>query len=55
MPPPATDGSEAGRENFAVIALAVDRIDWVRLAPGADRRAVFDWTGGELKASWLIP
>jgi pyridoxamine 5'-phosphate oxidase len=38
-----------------VIVLAVDRIDWVRLVPGADRRALFDWTGRELKASWLIP
>ncbi|WP_342239969.1 pyridoxamine 5'-phosphate oxidase family protein [Inquilinus sp. OTU3971] len=55
LPSPATDGSEAGRENFAVIVLAVDRIDWVRLDPGADRRALFDWTGGTLKASWLIP
>jgi hypothetical protein len=55
LPPPSTDGSEAGRENFAVIVLTVDRIDWVRLVPGADRRAAFDWTGGALLASWLIP
>ena len=55
LPPPSIDGSEAGRENFAVIVLAVDRIDWVRLVPGADRRALFDWTGGAPAASWLIP
>jgi hypothetical protein len=55
LPPPATDGSEEGRWNFAVIVVTVDRIDWVRLAPGADRRCRFDWTGGDLRASWLIP
>lgn len=55
LPPPFTDGSEAGRGNFAVIVLTVDRIDWVRLVSGADRRALFDWTGGDLQAGWLIP
>ncbi|MFE0754568.1 pyridoxamine 5'-phosphate oxidase family protein [Inquilinus sp. NPDC058860] len=55
LPPPSTGWTEEGRENFAVIVLAVDRIDWVRLVPGADRRALFDWTGGALQASWLIP
>ena len=55
LPPPSREGTEEGRENFAVIVLTVDRIDWVRLDPGADRRALFDWTGGALKANWLIP
>ncbi|MGK9170646.1 pyridoxamine 5'-phosphate oxidase family protein [Inquilinus limosus] len=55
LPPPSTGWTEEGRENFAVIVLTVDRIDWVRLVPGADRRAAFDWTGGALQASWLIP
>ncbi|MGK9236667.1 pyridoxamine 5'-phosphate oxidase family protein [Inquilinus limosus] len=55
LPPPSTGWTEEGRENFAAIVLTVDRIDWVRLVPGADRRAAFDWTGGGLQASWLIP
>ena len=55
LPPPATDLTDDGRGNFAVIQVAAGRIDWVRLSPGADRRALFDWTGGAPRSCWLIP
>jgi hypothetical protein len=41
--------------NFAVILLTVDRLDWLRLAPGAHRRAGFTWDEDVLRATWLVP
>jgi pyridoxine/pyridoxamine 5'-phosphate oxidase len=38
---------------FAVLAIAVERLDWLLLDPSGHRRAAFDWTGGSVSASWL--
>ncbi len=57
---PATAPLDAPRHpeperNFAVILLTVDRLDWLRLAPGAHRRAGFVWSGDLPRATWLVP
>jgi hypothetical protein len=41
--------------NFAVILLTVDRLDWLRLAPEAHRRAGFTWDGELPRGTWLVP
>lgn len=52
---PSVSDPEIGRENFAVLRLHVTRMEWLYLAAAGHRRAQFDWTGGELRASWLVP
>ena len=42
-------------ENFAVVHVEVDAIDWVWLGPGDIRRARFGWTHGHWSSSWIVP
>lgn len=47
--------SEAGRANFAILVVTLDRLEWLHLASTGHRRAAFThgesgWTG-----AWLIP
>ncbi len=46
---------DAAFANFAVIAVEVEGMEWLHLAPGGHRRAAFAWPGGELEARWLTP
>lgn len=46
---------DAGRGNFAVIDIAVSRIEWLYLAARGHRRALFEWNGAEWEGSWLVP
>lgn len=52
---PTEQEAEAGRVNFAVLLVTVNQLDWLYLAHEGHRRAVFDWTTGQLQASWLAP
>jgi hypothetical protein len=52
--PEVTD-QEIGRENFAVLRLWVDRMEWLYLAAAGHRRALFDWSTGTRNATWLVP
>lgn len=45
--------SEAGKENFGVVGIKVDSIDWVWLNHAGHRRAYFDYVKGEY--NWMIP
>ena len=47
--------SEKGRENFMAIVSRIDSMDWLILSPLGNRRAVFDWDGDRMNATWLIP
>ncbi len=53
---PTVSESEAGRANFAIVAVTLDRLEWLHLASTGHRRAAFTrggesgWTG-----VWLIP
>ena len=43
--------TEAGRANFAVLLVAVERFDWLHLAHTGHLRALFDSDGGR----WITP
>lgn len=52
---PSLIESEAGRANFAIVPVSVNRLEWLHLAATGHRRAAFTlgddgWTG-----EWLIP
>lgn len=51
----AGEGPEAGREAFSAVTVAVERMEVLYLAAAGHRRALFDWRGGTLAASWLVP
>lgn len=46
---------EDGRGNFTAIVARIERLDWLHLAPNGHRRARFDWSGGRLRGTWLVP
>lgn len=52
---PTLAESEAGRANFATLLITLDRIDWLYLAHDGHRRALFERTGDQWAAGWLIP
>ncbi len=53
---PTQEESERGRFNFTVITIKVHHLDWLHLAKGGHRRAMFRYEDGELKeASWVVP
>lgn len=52
---PTAEESEPAFKNFAVIEIAVERLEWLYLNPDGHRRAMFTWPGGTLKAGWVVP
>ncbi len=46
---------DAAFANFAVIAVHVDRMEWLHLARDGHRRAAFTWTADGQQAEWLVP
>lgn len=44
----------AGRENFAVLEIAVESIDWLQLDPVGDRRAIL-YAANDWRAEPLVP
>ena len=52
---PTLAESEAGRANFAVITVALTRIDWLHLAHNGHRRAMFERSGYGWAGSWVVP
>ena len=42
-------------ENFAVVEIEVDAIDWLWLGPHDLRRARFTWTGRDWSGAWVAP
>jgi pyridoxamine 5'-phosphate oxidase len=55
-PEPANSAEPyAGREHFAVIRMAVTRVDWLYLAARGHRRALFEWEGTAWRGGWLVP
>ena len=47
--------SEAGRANFAIIVVTLDRFEWLHLASTGHRRAAFTRSGDTWTGAWLIP
>jgi hypothetical protein len=55
-PPAAPADVAAARDNFAVLVLRMDSLDWLLLAHAGHRRARFDWdAAGALAAKWIAP
>jgi 3-hydroxyisobutyrate dehydrogenase len=53
---PTQQESKKGRINFALIAIVVHHLDYLHLAKGGHRRAIFKYDGGKLaEASWIVP
>jgi hypothetical protein len=53
---PSKEETESGRANFAVISIQVQHLDWLHLAKGGHRRAMFSYEEGKMaEASWVIP
>jgi pyridoxamine 5'-phosphate oxidase len=52
---PTLAESEAGRANFAVLLVTVDRLEWLYLAASGHRRAAFTRDGDTWRGRWLVP
>jgi pyridoxamine 5'-phosphate oxidase len=52
---PEPQESEAGRANFAVLLITVDRLEWLELNARGNRRAAFVRDGDAWRGTWLIP
>lgn len=52
---PSLAESEAGRANFALLTLTLNRIDWLYLAHDGHRRALFERADNGWAARWIIP
>ncbi len=60
LPAPLAGRDDMGPEaegfgNFAVVAIAFDRLETLHLADGGHIRARFDFADGTISASWLMP
>lgn len=44
-----------GHAHFAALVMTFDRLEWLYLFHAGHRRALFDWTDGALRQSWLVP
>jgi len=47
--------SENVREHFMAISCRIDKLDWLRLSPLGNRRAVFEWHDTGVTSTWLVP
>lgn len=54
---PTEDQLAPARDNFAVLYVIFDRIDWLYLANRGHRRAMFRWNdaAGAWQGQWLVP
>ena len=44
-----------GEENFSVIEITIDQMEWLYLHASGHRRALFQWRGDALTATWIAP
>lgn len=47
--------SDDGRPNFRLIRIAVQRFEFLWLAPDRHRRGAIQWRGDDCERSWLVP
>ncbi len=52
---PTLAESEPGREHFAVVMVTLERLEWVELTAGGNRRAAFERGADGWAGTWLIP
>jgi len=46
---------EGGEENFSVIEITIDQLEWLYLYAAGHRRAFYQWQGEALTATWRAP
>ncbi|WP_345950516.1 pyridoxamine 5'-phosphate oxidase family protein [Mucilaginibacter sp. PAMB04274] len=49
------DADAAGYENFAVVKINVNYLEYLQLSRDGNRRAKFSWQGAGWDGTWLIP
>lgn len=54
-PLPAPTDPESGIVHFAVLSVALHRLEFLWLHASGHRRAAYDWTGTTPHATWLVP
>lgn len=52
---PSPTESEAGRANFAIVPVSVNRLEWLHLAATGHRRASFTLDADGWSGEWLVP
>lgn len=52
---PEIPESQAVSENFCVITVVIDVIDWLQVSESGNRRAQFWWAGEGWQSSWVAP
>ena len=52
---PGRAGLTAGEENFAVLQVKLQRLEWLYLHSRGQRRALYRWDAGGLTMEWLNP
>jgi pyridoxamine 5'-phosphate oxidase len=52
--PAHADIAEA-RQNFAIIGIKIDEVEWLYLANSGHRRARWNWSSDQWSGRWLIP
>jgi hypothetical protein len=55
LPPTDHADAEAGRSAFRIVVTEVASLEWLYLAHGGHRRALFRFDGSEASATWLVP
>jgi pyridoxamine 5'-phosphate oxidase len=50
-----TTTDRSGLEEFAVIRITVETLDWLWLARAGHRRAKFTWKAGSWSGRWVVP
>jgi len=51
----AGGSGDAGKENFAVLELEIQGIEWLYIGSRGHRRARFQWDGNAWEGTWLVP
>ncbi len=52
---PGADDPDAGLEHFRAVVMRFDRLEWLYLAAGGHRRALFLWSDESEDVAWLVP
>jgi pyridoxamine 5'-phosphate oxidase len=52
---PTLEETEAGRANFAILLITLNRLEWLYLAHDGHRRAAFERDGDVWQGHWLVP
>jgi len=55
LPHPSEIPADSGRRHFAIVAIMLDRFEWLDLAVPGHRRALHLRDGADWRGSWLVP